>query len=162
MFLRCAGLGCWVAPGWVLAVRGKLSSVSKYSRDPHRTHSLSLCTGGYPPTCRITLPFTLRGPGPLYFYCQRSDVRCPPVVTPAAPMGLLWPGCDVTGWPGGSADWGQSLVCHRWPQAGPSPLLRIMQPKQIHDNTEYIYQGDTQWPLREVNNSVKHQRLGMQ
>ena len=55
---------------------------------------------------------------------QMSDVP------PAAPMGLLW--ChgledQLTG----ATAW----CCHGWPQSGPSPLLRIIQPKHKTQNT---------------------------
>ena len=140
--LQCwAGLG-WVAPGWV-AVRGKLPSVSKYSRAGSTGHTgvsaqediLQLAVSHF-----LSLSFSI---------FTASDQMWD--VPRAAPMGLLW--ChgledQLTG----ATAW----CCHGWPQSGPSPLLRIIQPKQIHNNTEYIHQEDTQWPLNVVYNSVKH------
>ena len=136
----------WRLAGWLSeeSCRVSLNTAERAAQDT----LASLCTGGYPPTCRITLPFTLRV----------SLFLLPVIRCQMSPELHRWGFSDVTAEDQltGATAW----CCHNLAPLLSSPLLRIIQPK--HNNMEYIHQGDTQWPLNVVYNSVKHQRLGMQ
>ena len=108
----------WRLAGWLSeeSCRVSLNTAERAAQDT----LASLCTGGYPPTCRITLPFTLRV----------SLFLLPVIRCQMSPALHRWGFSDVT--PGGSADWGHSLVLPRmatiWPLS--SPLLGIKHKTQ--------------------------------
>lgn len=94
-----AGPGCWDGAWLGLTLSEESCRVSLNTAELHTGTGQSLHRGGYPPTCRITLPFTLRVPlAPrLYFYCQRSDVPLSPCVSWLQLRGFS--GSDVTAGP---------------------------------------------------------------